>query len=121
MRPRFEDFVQQQRHAAGFADAGGAQHREMLGEHFLDIDIGDDGGILLQGADIDLVGAGRGIDRAQFRIGDQFDGIADGRIVGDAALEFGALRTAEDFAEQVDAGAGDVDRRRTAGPRRSRP
>ena len=109
MRPRLEDFVQQQRHAAGFADAGGAQHREVLGEHFLDIDIGDDGGVLLQGADIDLVGSGRRIDRAKFLIGDQLDGVADGRIVGDAALEFGALRPAEDFAEQIDPGAGDVE------------
>ena len=80
----------------------------MLGEHFLDIDIGDDGGILLQGADIDLIRSGRRIDRAQLLIGDQLDGIADGRIVGDAALEFGALRPAEDFAEQIDPGAGDV-------------
>ncbi len=80
----------------------------MLGQHFLDIDIGDDGVILLQGADIDLVRSGRRIDRAQLLIGDQVDGIADGRIIGDAALEFGAIRAAEDFAEQVDAGDGDV-------------
>ena len=79
----------------------------MLGEHFLDVDIGDDGAVLLQGADIDLVRAGRRIDRAQLLIGDQLDGVADGRIVGDAALEFRAI-AAEDFAEQIDAGAGDV-------------
>ena len=64
----------------------------MLGEHFLDIDIGDDGRILLQGADIDLIRAGRRINRAKLLIGDQVDGIADGRIIGDAALEFRAIR-----------------------------
>ena len=79
----------------------------MLGQHFLDVDIGDDGAVLLQGADIDLVRAGRRIDRAQLLIADQLDGVADGRIIGDAALEFRAI-AAEDFAQQVDAGAGDV-------------
>ena len=34
-----------------------------LREHFLDVDIGDDGGILLQRADIDLVRSARRIDR----------------------------------------------------------
>ncbi len=80
----------------------------MLGEHFLDIDIGNDGGILLKGADVDLIRSGRRINRAEFLIADQFDGIADRGIVGDAALEFGALRSAEDLAEQIDRGAGDV-------------
>jgi hypothetical protein len=80
----------------------------MLVQHFLDVDIGDDRWILLQGADIDLVGPGRRVDRAQLLVGDQFDGIADGRIVGDAALEFGAVRSTEDFAEQIDRSAGDV-------------
>src|ERR1700733_14003611 len=66
VRPRLENFVQQQRHAAGFADAGGAEHREVLGQHLLDIDIGDDRAVLLQGADTDLVRSGRRVDRAQF-------------------------------------------------------
>ncbi|OIQ64824.1 hypothetical protein GALL_536230 [mine drainage metagenome] len=80
----------------------------MLGEHFLDIDIGDDGRILLQGADIDLVRSARRIDRAEFLIADQIDGIADGRIVGDTALKFLSFRSAEDFTKQVDRRAGDV-------------
>jgi len=63
IRPRLENLVQQQRHAARFADAGRAEHREVLTEHLLDVDIGDDGLILLQGADIDLIRSGRGIDR----------------------------------------------------------
>ena len=108
IRPRLQNFVQQQRHAGRLADAGRAEHREMLGEHFLDVDIGDDRGILLQGADIDLVRSARRIDRAKLLVGDEVDGIADGRIVGDAALEFRAVRRAQDFAEQVDRGGGDV-------------
>ena len=107
VRPRFQDFVQQQRHAGRLADAGRAEHGEMLGQHFLDVDIGDDGAVLLQRADIDLVGAGGRIDRAKLLAGDQVDGVADGRIVGDAALEFRPV-AAEDFAEQVDAGRGDI-------------
>ena len=79
----------------------------MLGQHFLDVDIGDDGAVLLQGADIDLVRAGRRIDRAQLLIADELDSVADGRIIGDAALEFRAV-AAEDFTQEVDAGAGDV-------------
>ena len=73
----------------------------MLGEHFLDVDIGDHGLVLLQGADIDLVRSARRIDRAKVLGGDEFDGIADRRIIGDAALEFGAF-AAGNFAEQVD-------------------
>ena len=79
----------------------------MLGQHLLDVDIGDDRAVLLQGADIDLVGAGGRIDRAQLLARDQLDDVADGRIMGDAALEFRPV-AAEDFAEQVDAGGRDI-------------
>jgi hypothetical protein len=80
----------------------------VLGQHFLDVDIGDDGAVLLEEADIDLVRAGRRVDRAQLLAGDQVDGVADGRIIGDAALEFGLVGRVEDFAEQVDRGDRDV-------------
>ena len=101
VRPRLQDLVEQQRYAGRFADAGGAEHREMLGKHFLDVDIGDHGLVLLQGADIDLVRPARRIDRAKVLGGDELDGIADRRIIGDAALEFRTL-AAGNFAEQVD-------------------
>jgi hypothetical protein len=101
VRPGFENLVEQQRNAGRFADAGGAEHREMLGKHLLDIDIGDDGAVLLQGADIDLVGAARRIDGAEVLGGDEVDGIADGRIVGHAALKLGAV-AAGNLTEQVD-------------------
>jgi len=79
----------------------------VLGQHFFDIDVGDDRTILLQRADIDLIGPVRGIDRAQLLARDQLDGIADGRVVGDATLEFWTI-TVENFAQQVDAGSGNI-------------
>ncbi|MGC0324952.1 hypothetical protein ABIG06_005581 [Bradyrhizobium sp. USDA 326] len=108
VRPRLQDLVEQQRDAGRFADAGRAQHGEMLGQHLLDIDIGDDGAVLLEETHIDLIRPGWRVDRAQLLAGDQVDGIADGRIIGDAALEFGLVRGVEDLAEQVDRGNGDV-------------
>src|SRR4029078_3877916 len=102
-----ENLVQQQRNADRLADAGGAEDREVLGKHFLDIDIGDHGSVLLQRADIDLVGAARRVDGAKVLIGDEIDGIADRRIIGDAALELGPLAT-ENLAEQVDRGGRDI-------------
>ncbi len=107
VRPRLQDLVEQQRYAGGFADAGGAEHREVLGKHFLDVDIGDDRTILLQRADIDLVRAARRIHRAQLLVRDQVGAVADGRIVGDTALELRPV-TAKDLAEQVDRGGRDV-------------
>jgi hypothetical protein len=107
VRPRPENLVQQQRNAGRFADAGGAEHGEVLGEHLLDIDIGDHGLVLLQRANIDLVGAARRVDGAKVLIGDEVDGIADRRIVGHAALEFGPL-AAGNLAEQVDRGGRDI-------------
>src|SRR2546430_3260079 len=83
----------------------------MLGEQLLDIDIGDDRGVLLQGADIDLIRSNRCIYRAKVLVGDQLDAVTDGRIVGDAALKFRTLRPTENFAEQVDRGGGEMDMR----------
>src|SRR6185369_1354115 len=107
VRPRLQNLVEQQRHAGRFADAGGSEDGEVLGEHLLDVDIGDHRAVLLQGADIDLVRPARRIDGAKVLGGDEVDGVADRRIVGDATLEFGAF-AAGNFAEQVDRGARDV-------------
>src|SRR5437764_13038071 len=81
----------------------------MLGEQLLDIDIGDDRGVLLQGADIDLIRSNRCIYGAKVLVGDQLDAITDGRIVGDAALKFRTLRPTESFAEQDERGGGAID------------
>jgi len=107
VRPCLQNLVEQQRHAGRFADAGGAEHGEVLGEHLLDVDIGDHRAVLLQGADIDLVRPARRIDRAKILCGNEVDGIADRRIIGDAALEFGAF-AARNFAEQIDRRTRDV-------------
>src|SRR6185436_18159525 len=95
------------RHAGRFAYAGRTQNGEVLGQHFLDVDIGNHRAVLLQRADIDLVRAARGVDGAQLLGGNEVDGIADGRIVGAATLEF-RLAAAKDLTEQVDAGMSDV-------------
>ncbi len=80
----------------------------MLAQHFLDVDISGDRLVLLQRAHVDLLGAGRRIDRAQIVIADQIDDVVDGGIVGDAALEFGLVSVPHDLAEQIDRGARDI-------------
>ena len=87
VRPRVEDLPQQQRDAARLADAGGAEHREVLAHHVVDIDVGGDRGVLLQRADVDRAGAGHVEDQPQLALRDHLDGVADHRIFGDAALE----------------------------------
>ena len=47
----FQDAAENQGHGAGFAGAGGAQHGEMLAQHFIDLDHGGDRGVLLDVAD----------------------------------------------------------------------
>ena len=105
VRPRLQDFIEQQRHAGRFADAGRPQHGKMLRQQFFDIDIGDHRRVLLQRADIDLVGAVRRVHGAQLVAGNQLDRVADRGIGGDAAQKLGA-RAVGDLAEQIDRGAG---------------
>ena len=105
----------------GLADAGGAEHGEMLADHFGAVDVAADAGVLLQVPDIDRARAGHLVDDAQLGIGHHGDAVADRRIVGDAALEAGAAGgVAHDLAHQVELRgrdrspcpwrAGDVDR-----------
>ena len=37
--PRFQDFVEQQRHTGRFADAGGAKNCEVLADEIVDVDV----------------------------------------------------------------------------------
>ena len=107
VRPRVEDLAQDQRNAARFADAGGAEHGEMLAQHFVDVDVGADGRVLLQVADVDRVRAGDVVDQPQLVADDQRGRIADRRIVGDAALEIVlAVIALLDLAHHVEAGGG---------------
>src|SRR5262249_32117527 len=53
IRPCGEDQMHEQRHRARFADASGAKHREMLAQHFIDIEAGRDRRILVKLPDLD--------------------------------------------------------------------
>ena len=108
VRPDGQDLVQQQRHAARLADAGGAQHGKMLVEHLVDVDVGADARILLQVADVDRVLVRRRVHRAQLLAGDRVHLVVDRRIDRHAALEARARRAGVDLAEQVDRGGRDI-------------
>ena len=107
VRPRIEDLAQDQRDAARLADAGGAEHGEMLAQHVVDVDVGADRRVLLQVADVDRVGARDVVDQPQLVARDQRGRIADRRIVGDAALEVvRAVVALLDLAHHVEARGG---------------
>jgi hypothetical protein len=101
--------MQQQRHRARFADAGRAEHREMLAQHFIDVEAGRDRRVLLKLPDFDHARAGILENQAQFAGTDDACRIADRRIIGDAALEIGRCGfMVADFADQVDLRDGDL-------------
>ena len=105
VRPRIEDLLQDHDDAARLADAGGAEHGEVLAQHVVDVDIGADAGILQQRSDVDRVRSGQIVDEAQLAVGNQRRRIADRRIGGDAALEIrGIVGTPPDLAHQVELG-----------------
>ena len=60
-----QDLLQDERDAARLADAGGAEHGEMLAQHFVDVDVGADRCVLLEVADVDRVRARDVVDEAQ--------------------------------------------------------
>ena len=83
------DLAQDERDRARLAGAGRAEDREVLAHHVVDIDMGADGGVLLQVPDIDRVGP-RGVEHdAQLVVADRHDGVADPRVGAHAALEIG--------------------------------
>ena len=105
---RLQDLLQEQRDAARLADAGRAEHGEMLAQHFVDVDAGVDRRVLLQVPDGDRVGAGHVVDEPQLLVGEEGGRIADRRIVGDAALEVRrAGRVLLDLAHHVEVGGRD--------------
>ena len=102
VRPLLEDLRQQNGDAVRFADAGGADHGEVLGDELLDVDLGGNGRVLLQRADVRRPGTGAVVDQPQLAVAHQHRGLADHRIFGDAALEIGGARGARlDFADQI--------------------
>ena len=48
IRARADDFLQHQDNCARLADAGRAEHGEMLAQHVVDIDVGRNRAVLLQ-------------------------------------------------------------------------
>ena len=70
----------------------------------VDIDVHGDVGILLQVADVGMVGVGRAVDQAQLALAEQQRGVADVRIFDDAALEHGRAAVARaNLADQIEA------------------
>src|SRR6266581_4233452 len=53
-----QDFLQHEHHRARLAHSGGSEHREVLAQHVVDIDIGADGAVLLEMSNFDYRGAG---------------------------------------------------------------
>jgi hypothetical protein len=108
-RSRVHDLLQDQCDAARLADAGGTQDRKVLGEHFVDGDIGTDGRVLVQCPDVDRIGAGDVIDEAQLAARHQSRGVANRRVVCHPTLEPGLTGVGiEDLAKQVEPRAGVV-------------
>ena len=87
VRPRFQKLLQDDRDARRLADAGGAEHGEMLADHFGAVDVAADAGVLLQVADIDRARSRHLVDDAQLGVGHHGGAVADHGIVRDAALE----------------------------------
>ena len=67
VRARIENFLQDDGDAARLADAGGAEDSEMPAHQMVDVDVHADIGILLQIADMGVVGIGAAIDQPQHR------------------------------------------------------
>ena len=104
IRPRGENGVQNDGDAARFADAGGAEDGEVAADQMIDVDVHADIGVLLQVTDKGVIGVGLAVDEAQFALGQQHGGIADARVIGDAALEARrAVFAGLNFADQIEA------------------
>ena len=102
--PRRQDLVQQQRHGARFADAGRAEHREMLAEHFVDFDAGDDRWRPVA-ACRPRWSCEQSLRKIKANSSDPMDAhrVADGRIGRHAALEFRRWGpVVMDFADEIE-------------------
>lgn len=98
-----QDLLQDQGDAGRFADAGRAEDGEVLTQELVEIDIGRNLGVERQPADLDRLALGDAVDDAEVIAAEQRELVADGRVVGHAALEIrsgGAVLL--DLAEEVD-------------------
>ena len=101
LRSYFHCLCQNVRDPGRFADAGGAEHGEMLVQHFINIDAGVDRGVLLQAADADHVRAGFVENDPKLTIGQRMRCVADGWIACDAAAEDESGAGRHDLAHEV--------------------
>ena len=104
VRARIEDLLQNDGDAARLADAGSADDSEMPAHQLVDVDVNADLGILLQVADMRMIGIGRAVDQPQFALGEQQRAVADIWIFHDAALEARRAAVAgTNLADQIEA------------------
>src|SRR5262249_18033906 len=83
----FENLMQKDSNSARLADAGRTQNREMLVQHVVHIDMGTDGMVLMEVADIDDGGCADREGQPQLRRAGTYCAISDRRMVDDTALE----------------------------------
>ena len=104
LRVLLENAPQDQRHRAGFAGAGGAEHGEMLAEQLVDLDHRRDRGVLLDMADADGGVGVAGIGLGELVLAGPEHDIAERGIGRDAAPEaFGRpVLVLRQFADELD-------------------
>jgi hypothetical protein len=109
IRSRLEHLLQDDHHAVRLADPGGAEHREMLAEHLVDMDVRFDRDVLQKPADHAGRDVGLLVDEPEFLAREHGRSVPDARIFGDAAAEpRGAALARGDLAHQVHVGDGAV-------------
>src|SRR6185312_782223 len=100
VRARLQDFLQDDGDTARLADAGRAEDGEVAADHLVDVDMDGDVLVLLQRADLRAVAGRAAVDDAQLALAEHGGGVADGRIVGDAARE----AAGDHLADEIEAG-----------------
>ena len=103
VRARIENLLQDDGDAARLADAGGADDGEMPAHQLVDVDVHADIGVLLQVADMGMVGIGAAVHQPQLARGEQQRAVADVGIFHDAALEARrAIFAGANLADQIE-------------------
>ena len=101
--PLVENLRQQNGDAVRLADAGGAEHGEVLADELLDVDLRRNAGSCCSAPMLRRPGVDAVVDQPQLAIAHQHRRLADHRIFGDAALEEGRAGGARlDLADQVE-------------------
>src|SRR5262249_53563803 len=97
-----QDLLQDEGDAGRLADAGRAEDGEVLAEELLEIDVGGDGVVELQPADLDGLAVADVVDEAKLGAGERRHAVADRGIFGDAAIEESLLGGGVlDLAEEI--------------------